>query len=258
MDRLVFVYPHTGRPVLQWDGMYDPHPYVKAIFTFAEGGKLIPEMYGFKKPIHPVGWTYCKILPFKPKKDLKKKPKVLFAPIHVNGNAYLSKRERATNAECYSRLLQLGDQIDLTVRHLHKLEWNGLWKVRGVKIVKGKPDQSIKEILTSDVVITHQNMGYLAVASGIPTLFMSEYLVPMSASSDANLRYVKSWPVYKDKLMFPLDFMPEGSKGKGSMDRIVEAMDSDEKIKAWRKMFIGEPFDKNLFVRTIKKYLRGY
>ena len=42
----VFLYPHTARPVLQWDGMYAPRPEVTAIFTIARGGGESARLYG--------------------------------------------------------------------------------------------------------------------------------------------------------------------------------------------------------------------
>jgi hypothetical protein len=243
----VFLYPHTGRPVLQWDGMYEPHPHVTAIFTIAQGGADIPRKYGFtEKPIHPVGWTFCELKPFQPCEYPKK---VLYAPIHVNGNGFMTKRERLTNAEAFKKLLKV-DDIELTVRYLHYLEWNGLWEADGVTYVQGEPDQSTKEIDEADVVISHQNMGYLAVARGKPTLFMAEDNVPISGSSPTNVMTVKMWEKYKDDIMFPLDIL------KGDTRELLnEAGKDNNEVAKWREKFIGEPFDPALFVRTLESYL---
>ena len=61
----IFLYPHTGRPMLQWDGMYKSSPFVTAAFCIAEGHAEVPRRYGYGKPMHPVGWSYCRIRKFK-------------------------------------------------------------------------------------------------------------------------------------------------------------------------------------------------
>jgi hypothetical protein len=229
--------------------MYKPHKYVTAIFTFAEGGVTIPRLYGFKrKPIHPVGWTYCKIRSFQPCKNPRK---VLFAPIHVNGNGFLTPRETETNKETFRRLVALLPKIQLVVRYLHRLEWNGLWRVPGVKYIKGRPDQSTREIDQADVVVAHQNMGYLAVARGKPLLMMAENLVPISGSSERNVKTVASWDKYKHELMFPHDILA----GDDTMKLIRAACRPDVKVEHWKKKFIGKPFDPEKFITILRRYL---
>jgi len=243
----VFLYPHTGRPVLQWDGMYEPHPHVTAVFTTGKGGMNVPRRYGFEKPIHAVGWTFCKLKDFQPCEHPKK---VLYAPIHVNGNGFMTTRERLTNADVFKKLLEAKD-IELTVRYLHYLEWNGLWEVPGVTYVQGQPDQSTKEIDESDVIISHQNMGYLAVARGKPAMFMSEEKVPISGNNPKNVKTVASWDKYKDELMFPLDFMAEGSARE-----LLNAAGKDNKeVADWRETYIGSQFSSEKFVGILESYL---
>lgn len=250
LGRPTFLAPHTGRPVLQWDGMYDPHPAVTAVFTFAKGGAMVPRLYGFtQKPIHPIGWWYCDILPFRP---CEKPLNVLFAPIHVNGNGFLTEREKNTNVLAYQKLLELvsSQGIKLTVRYLHNLEWNGLWKEEGVKFVKGEPDQSVKEIAAADVMIGHQNMLYLAAASGTPALGIAEYLVPISGSSQHNIRTVESWNKYRDILMFPHDLLTGDP-----WESILAACEGEESVAQWKELFIGKPYDEDLFLEYLEKYL---
>ncbi len=251
VDRPTFIYPHTARPVLQWDGLYPPHSHVTAIFTIAQGGIDVPRAYGFTEtPIHAVGWTYGEIVPFQAHSAPRR---ILYAPIHVNGNAFMTDRERGTNVEVYRRLLRLvaAGMIDLTVRYLHELEWNGLWEVPGVTFVKGEPDQSHKEIDEADVVVSHQNMGYIAVARGKPTLFMDEGQIPISGNVPHNVKMVKSWDKYKEMLIFPLDIL----ENENTMSLIRDSARSDDKIKEWRTKYIGEPFDPAKFIEIWESYL---
>jgi hypothetical protein len=254
--RPAFMYPHTGRPVLQYDGWYPPHPGITAMFTPAIGGVEVLHKYGFHKmlqrprPIHPVGWSMCPIRKFKVNKNPKK---VLFAPIHVNGNGYLSDREKRTNALVFNRLIAIKDKIKLTVRFLYKLEWNGIWPEKGVTFVQGAPDQSIKEILEADCVISHQNMAYLAIASGVPTLMMAEHKEPISGSSLNNTMEVRSWPKYRDYLKFPWDILAN----KDTHGLIRAACQSEDRIWLWKQRMIGNPFDPKLFIKILEEYLDG-
>ncbi len=241
-----FLYPHTARPVLQWDGMYPSSPHTTAVFTIAQGGVDIPRMYGLvDKPIHAVGWTYCDIVPFEKKSGSPQK--VLFAPIHVNGNGYMTNRERNLNSKVFHKLLST--DVELTVRFLYNLEWNGLWEEEGVTYVQGKPDQSTKEIDEADVVVSHQNMGYLAVARGKPTLFMAEYLPPISGNTDAAIKVVASWDKYKDELMFPLDILA------GDTKEMLQIAWQHDLARDWKHKYIGSPFNAEQFVEILEGYL---
>jgi hypothetical protein len=246
----VFLYPHTATPMWLWDGIYVPSPFVSAAFSIGEGGAKVPMLYGYDKPIHPVGWTYTRIRKFKAKKRPRK---VLFAPIHANGNGYLSPEQLDTNARAFSRLLGLvrSDQIDLTVRYLHKLEWNGIERIQGVKYIQGKPDQSVAEINAADVVVSKQNMQYMSVARGVPTVGMDEDLPPMTATSLKNTYKVVSWERYRDYMKFPIDIF----ESDNTMEILCNASACDEQIATWRERFIGKPFDAKKFVEILEGYL---
>jgi len=244
-----FLYPHTGRPILQWDGWYPPSEMVTAVFTMAQGGIDIPTRYGYNSaPIHAVGWSYTDVLEFQPCEEPKK---VLFAPIHVNGNGFMTHRERSTNSKVFHKLLNT-EGIDLTVRHIHPLEWNGLWVESGVDYVQGQPDQNTEDIHRADVVVSHQNMAYMAVAMGKPTLMMAEHLTPISGNTNKNVREVKSWDLYKDDLMFPLDILSGDTR-----EMLKRACKDDHEIRSWRERFIGESFQHDKFVELVENYVRA-
>jgi len=247
-NKPAFLYPHTGRPPLQWDGMYPYHQHVKAVFGIGEAWVEVPKIYGYRgAPIIPMGWTYCKIKDFQPCDEPKN---VLFAPIHVNGNGYLSERERNTNAQVFKKLLGV-QNINITVRYLHKLEDNGIWREEGVKYIAAIPDQGTVEIDRADVVIAHQLMGYLSVARGKPTLFMDEGLVPISGNTDAAMKQVANWDKYKHLLMFPHDILADGD----AMTLMRKACRDEKGIQAWKDRLIGEPFDGERFVDTLEAML---
>lgn len=247
----VFLYPHTARPFLQYDGMYPPHENVTAMFTIARGQQQITSMFT-NRPVHPVGWALCKQSYFR---HCLFPRKILFAPIHVNGNGFLSEREQNTNRRAFLALLKVKQEhgLELRVRYLHDLHRSGLtWHEEGVEYIKGEADQSHAEIDWADVVVAHQTMAYIAIARGAPTLMMDEDLPPMSGNAPNNIRLVKNWDKYKHLLMYPRDIL----SSEKTMNLIVEAArGNDAATWAWRDRFIGAPFNGDLFVDILESYL---
>ena len=250
----IFLYPHTPRPWIQYDGMYPPNKLVTAQFVVGEGALQVMRAYEFEQMcdryIYAVGWSLCPIQNFQPVENPKK---ILFAPIHVNGNGYLSVREKRTNRRAYMRLLNLARKqgLELTVRYLYTIEGNGIYEDAGVKYVRGEADQSFKDIDAADVIVSHQTMAYIAIARGKPTLMMEENKPPMSGNTLGAIKVVKSWDKYKDLLMFPHDILAK----EDPIELIKDAARSDEKIREWKNLFIGKPFNGQLFVSLVGQYL---
>jgi hypothetical protein len=205
--------------------------------------------YGLRCPLKVVGWHFCPINPFKPRDRVKR---ILFAPIHPNSNGFLSRIDKDLNVRTFKRLLTLlTDGIVLTVRYLHDLQQNGLWKAGGVEYILGTPDLSYREIDQSDLVVSHQTLAHLAVARGVPTLMMGEWLPPRWGGSEDAPAFVKSWDKYKDLLMYPLDVLADGDLN----DLVCRAIFSDVEIADWRNRLIGQPFDGDHFVDSLENYL---
>lgn len=246
----IFVYPHTGRPPILWDGIYAPSPYVTAVLGIGEGYREVMRRIGYSKPVHSIGWTMTRMKKFRAVKNPKR---ILFAPIHPNGNGYLSNEQREINRLTFEKLIPLvrSGQIELTVRYLHRLEWNNISQVQGVKYVQGRPDQSIIEIDKSHAVVSKQNMQYMAVARGIPTIGMGEDYTPISGTSSSNTMHVISWEKYREYMRYPIDILSEND----TMEIIKCATQSDEAIRDWRNRFIGTKFDRFRVVEIVEKYL---
>lgn len=248
----VFIYPHAAVPQLTYDGLYDPWHFTKANFTIARGHVEVMRTYGYPEriPLHPVGWSLCPQLVFKPNPQPRR---VLFAPIHPNANGYLCDLDLSINRATFERLLVLVRQgaINLTVRHLHVLEESGLWVEPGVRYIRGTPNQNYEEIDAADLVVSRHTFAYIAIARGKPVLMMAEWETPRSGNSNESLRFVASWPKYRDLMMYPLDILAEDD----TWALIVRAAASDAEIRDWRDRFIGPAFDPKLFVRTVEVYL---
>lgn len=246
----LFLYPHGARPMVQYDGILKVHPDVRCMFTHAAGGVEVMRAFGFPLPVEAVGWTFCKIEPFRPSNEIKS---VLFGPIHPNENGWLSQVDKEINAKTFVKIHAWCQKSGarLQVRHLHAIEENGLPRLDDVIYYRGSANQATADIDMADLVIGHQTFAFLAVARGKPTLMMSEETAPHSGNTDANFTFVASWEKYKDRMMYPLDVLR-----CRNLDKLIDkAMSSDSEIREWRERFIGEPFNGKKFVERLEAYL---
>lgn len=246
----IFIYPHAARPWVTSDGCLEPYPRITAYLTIAEGHEPIMRACGIKVPIHAVGWPYTALQPFKPSLRIRR---VLFCPIHPNGNGWLSDTDKELNSRTYQILVDLhkAGNIELTVRHLKSLPANGLWVTYGVKMILAQPDQTHAEIDAADVVVGSQTIAHTAIARGKPTVMMGEWTAPHEGNKPENLLFVKNWDKYKHLLMYPLDILSE----RNPLETIQSAAVSDAEIADWRERIIGRDFNGGKCVRIIEYYL---
>lgn len=248
----IFLYPHAARPNIFWDFPDTRYAeFITAHFVAAEGHIEIMRAYGNPYPLEVVGWHLCPIHPFRPRTEIKR---IVFAPIHPNNNGFLCKLDKELNQETFKRLQSLmTDTISLTVRHLHDLKQNGLWRAGGVEYIEGKPDLSCLEIDQADLVVGHQTYPTLAVARGVPTLMMGEWHRPRWGGTEEKLSYVRSWEKYRDLLMYPLDILAPAEADLPAL--LNRAIQSDCDTADWRRRLIGEPFAPGRFVDALESFL---
>jgi len=244
----VFLYPHAARPMVQYDGCVEPKP-VRCMFTQAPGGAELMKRIGYPNPVEVTGWAFSGVRPFRPAVSVKR---ILFAPIHPNGNGYLNQVDKDLNARTLERLeaycAETGAQ--LSVRLIGMPQHGGMKFGENTEVHAGKKNNSSLDMETADVVVAHQTFAYIAVALGIPTVMMGEDVPPRSGNTEAGFCYVDHWDDYKDYLMFPLDIL------NGDPAEVIgKAVSTDEPIREWRDRFIGEPFDGPKFVKTLESYL---
>jgi len=248
----IFIVPHAARPNLfnDFEG-YPSYLHVAAEFVAAAGHIEIQKRAGVRHNFEVIGWYLCPIQSFQPRPQAKK---ILFAPIHPNGNLSLPQVDRQINIDTFKRLLPLVEagEIELTVRFLRGLERNGLWLVDGVTYIEAQPDQAYIQIDQADRVVSHQTFAHIAVARGVPTVMMGESVPPRIGCDERNnFQYILHFDRYKDLLMFPLDILAEDD----TLALFQRAIRDDCEIADWRTRMIGEPFDPGGFVRTVEKYL---
>ncbi len=249
----VFLYPHAARPMVIYDGCVEPQP-VRCMFTQAPGGKALMEKIGYPYPVEVSGWAYSEIRPFRPSEKVER---VLFAPIHPNGNGWLSDVDKQINERAFSAL-QIWcyqNRAQLSIRYIGTPEQCGLGKAAAfeapyIEWHPGKKNNSTADMETADLVVAHQTFAWIAVALGIPTVMMAEDIPPRSGNSEAGFCFVKHWDDYKADLMYPLDLLtgdPEGTMAKAAA--------GCEEVEAWKARLIGQPFDGKAFVEKLESYL---
>jgi hypothetical protein len=237
----VFIYPHAGPPTLLWDGAYLPYPGIRAVFVPAPGHAIIMSTYGYPHPIIVAGWSLCELKPLVPRQAVNK---VLFAPIHPSTHGYLSLEDRAINADAMTKLMRLG--VDITVRYIGELGAFGLRRLPGVHYVQGALDGSTREIDEADLVVAANTFLYLAVARGVPALSIRENAWPCY---DRNGRKrPKNWHEYQSFMRYPYDVSDYEDLGPIAVH--VSALGF---VSGWRKMFIGEAFDAERVLASLRE-----
>lgn len=240
----LFVYPHSGRPSVIND-LYNASQYTTAQFVPAQGHVDVFRSYGYKKPIHVVGWHLSDVIPYKPRK-LKN---VLFAPIHPK----MSTVDKGLNKAVHDILIGIAKQtgLPITVRMMGDFLSNGFEPSEHIAYTRSSDDPSYEQVKRASVVIAHQTIAYISVALGVPTVMMGEDVPPHNFNGKTQaITYVKSWSKYRDAMMFPLDILNTTSP----LDLLVSACQTDEPIQEWRGRMIGQSFSAELFIEQITKY----
>ncbi len=249
-----FLYPHAARPMVQYDGCVEPRKDCRTMFVSAPAGVHLMSVIGYPCEVVEVGWSLTPIRPFEARREAKN---IVFAPIHPNSNGYLHNVDKGLNKAVYDRLLKYAEQTGatVTVRFCRNINDNGLGEEyaredAGIVWKQARPDGSTDDILTADLVVSHQTFAYMSIALGVPTVMMGEDIAPRSGNAEIGFSYSAHFDDYKEYLMFPLDIL----NGE-TADVINTAISTDEPIKKWRDRFIGKPFNGEFFVNCIEERL---
>lgn len=240
--RRYFLYPHSGRPSLASD--FTPMwRRINAEFVPAEGHRQVMRSYGHNNFIHVVGWHLCPIKEFRESKDIRN---VLFAPIHPRS----AEIDQKLNRKVFDILKGL--DIQLTVRYIGSLADNGLEKVDqpNVHYTPGTLQPSTEQIYNADVVIGHQTFGYLAVASGVPTVMFGEDMITHLVPRGREILYPKNWVRYHHLMRYPVDIL-DGDP----VSMLQKVARSNKDVEAWKVKMIGKPFDAHKFLGKVRRYL---
>ena len=240
-----FVYPHDAGPNLT----NDIHPAwnrTTAAFVTTPRHAEIMGLYGYEKPIHVIGWHLCKQRPFKPTDGRR----VLFAPIHPRCAA----EDQEANRKAFDILAALAkdDKIELTVRYIGNLKDSNIPRLRNknIKYVEGRAEPAIWQIDRADVVVAYLTFAYLAAARGKPLIYFGSDLVHHLLPLGQPLEYAPNWDRYSHLMRYPYDIADTDDP----FGMILEASAFDNRVAAWRKEMIGEPFNPDTFRELIAGY----
>ena len=242
----VFIYPHGAAPMLCWDGIHELSNMIKANFVTSKGHQQVMKRYGYPVPTHVIGWYLTEVRPWQETGGYR----VLFAPIHpVMGHVFMFPEDLEANRRTYERLLEI-DDIDLTVRHIGKLQINGLWEDTRATIYQGGTDQNLDEIEKADLIIANGTVAYTAIALGKPTIMLNQMTPAREPHFDTQERLESaSIGKYEKYMRFPFDV-----ENDDSLKKIMQAACRKEP-KQWRKRFIGEQFDPVYFVELLERLI---
>jgi hypothetical protein len=116
--------------------------------VIAPGHAEVMRRYGYSIPTHVIGWFFCDVKPWQTAEGLN----VLFGPIHpVKAGKWEYPEDIEANKRVFEKLLAV-PYINLTVRHIHPLEANGLWEAPRVHYMV-YPDNNTDDIDQADIVV---------------------------------------------------------------------------------------------------------
>lgn len=242
-----FVYPHAARVNVIGD-IYPSWEHTNAQFVTTSAHAEIMRLYGYVKPVYPVGWTLCDLVTTEFQRRTLEK--VVFAPIHPR----MSCIDMETNRQAFMLLSRMAKEgkFELTVRFIHGLENSGLPPAREypwVTFVEGRQDGSIEMIDQASLVVSHQTYAYLAIARKVPTLMMNEHIPPKDFTRDGTILYVKNWDAYRHLLQYPLDIL----NTPDPYGLMQHACETDADIQEWRENNVGSKmFDEHEFLHRIR------
>lgn len=240
------LYSHGAPVITAWDGVWEPSDYVFSYLAQSPGQKHVMELYGYPYQIDVIGWHYCQTKKFKSPRKINN---VLFAPWHPHSDGWMIPEGRALNAAVFERLIDM--PYSLTVRHVRKLAYNGLWELHGVEYDQSDMSiaGSVKAIDAADIVVTNYGtLASLAVARGKPLVVFGQDVRPHDGYSPKTLRYVKSWDAYREYMRYPYDITT--LKPKASIHLLEYAAGNE--VEEWRERFIGQPFHAGEFVKLME------
>lgn len=243
-----FVYPHTPYSWWTWDGLCRIDE-TTCNFVMSEGAKQGMELYRYPHRIEVCGFPRCQIHPFQPTTGKR----LLFAPAHPLSNDHKFPTPECMEYHCDAlrKIIRMKDRFEsIAVRHLYSLEENGFAEFRNEKgirfqeIKKLNVADSLQAMEQADIIISCGTFGYLALASGKPTILYGNR-IPASRKG-----YVRNYGLYQKLIDFPrpLECL--------SFDEIANTgLAPDEEIEAWKSLMIGENFESDKFISIIREYV---
>jgi len=200
----IVLYPHGANVICSWDGPEEPYP-VDACLVIGQAHREVMETYGYPRPMHIIGWSFCEQKPFQPREAKR----VLFAPTHPLGNGYLNDEQKQANQIAYEQVLQWG--LPVTVRHVGPLSANGLERRRGVEYERAHLSLGLGSLDDHDLVVARETMLSMAIARGIPAMTYHQACPDNDPHGPTEpMIKVSNWQKYRDLMHYPYDLNMPG------------------------------------------------
>ena len=244
----VMLYQHGAFPVLVWDGLHPASDRVTAYLVQNEGTRQVGEMYNLPHKQHVIGWHYCPMLPYIEPTEFPKR--ILFAPWHPLQSGFVHPDRQRKNAQMFEELLKL-DGVQLIVRMIGSDVMNGIPQDEpGVEYIFARPDNSYADIDAADLVVSPVGtFPLLALARGKPTVMYGMDLRPHDGDRETNVKYVHTWPKYREYMHYPYHWPDRGLAELIEMTRICPAW--------YIHTFVGDPLDGEKFVDLFENIVEG-
>lgn len=225
----IVVYPHSALPPWWYDGLIHVDKRVSAIIVIGENGAEATRIFCPDKTVLSVGWPWSRTMKFQPCKEIRN---VLFAPIHPSGGRLRPEAYQA-NRDVLRALLKLPRGISINIRHIGRLEAQGLWRDSRIDYSAGKPDGRHHHIDRADLVIAEGTFMYLSVARGKPTIGINQHL-PLRANKQCKKYEPHNWSDYSHLFEYPINF------GDAPLPELMKYAGENEQVE-WRKLNVGDP-----------------
>lgn len=232
----IVVFPDGFNPFTYWDGIHLPYKNDAALII-SEAHRAVMDTWRHPVPTHVIGWPWSPVCDFQPTSGAR----VLFAPVHPDGNGYLPPADVQTNRLVYAALLELPG-IELKVRYLGSLDQNGLQAENGVIFEAGVYDNSHQSIHAADVVIATGTYAAMAVALGKPVVMYSQ-----------NMPQTPHYDDYIGMLDYP--FTWEKGIDMGNLIKIV--CSGMQAADDWKARFISHEMQPAALVEIIEGICNG-
>lgn len=247
LGKPVVLYPHSGPPSVEYDGLQPVSPHVRAKLVFAPGHTEVLKRYEYPVRTYEIGWYYCPLLRFAP---VKKVERVLFAPMHpwMDEKTILDVHQMLNQAVFRALKEDRPEGSEVYVRYFGGEDLNGLEQAEGFKYRKiEKLGNDHGDIDEADLVVSCGTLAYLAIARGKPTIMFGQESAGVSDMGD---KRVDHWEAYGDYMRYPVDLHD------WPLPMLVQkACEGGQWLEEWKRLFIGKQMTTQSLNRALNKIM---
>lgn len=234
----VALYTHGALSYVAWDGLWEPHPAVRAYLAISRAEQAVMQAYDYPYPVEVIGWYWSDLSTARRITGRR----VLYAPIHLLTSGFIPAPAREANRTTFTALLAAG--VELTVRHIGELEPEGLWIADGVAYQRGEDRLEPGAVEGYDLVVSYGTFAYLAIARGVSTRMYAQELAPWDGYTDETLRHAKHFEQYRHLMEYPYSVVAGED---------LFCFDQPERLAKWKAEHIGNRMDPENLERVLER-----